>query len=52
MEGREVFHRLYFGSEQASAAAVPGVIVVGDMSKGLTLPGLRLSWIVDADPSL
>jgi aspartate/methionine/tyrosine aminotransferase len=46
----EVFHRLYFGSEQASAATVPGVIVVGDMSKCLSLPGLRIGWLIDADP--
>ena len=45
----EVFHRLYFASEQPSAAAVPGVIVVGDMSKCLSLPGLRVGWIIDAD---
>jgi aspartate/methionine/tyrosine aminotransferase len=45
----EVFHRLYFASEQPSAATVPGVIVVGDMSKCLSLPGLRVGWIIDAD---
>ena len=45
----EVFHRLYFADEQPSAATVPGVIVVGDMSKCLSLPGLRVGWIIDAD---
>lgn len=45
----EVFHRLYFANEQPSAATVPGVIVVGDMSKCLSLPGLRVGWIIDAD---
>jgi aspartate/methionine/tyrosine aminotransferase len=45
----EVFHRLYFESEQPSAASVPGVIVVGDMSKCLSLPGLRVGWIIDAN---
>jgi aspartate/methionine/tyrosine aminotransferase len=45
----EVFHRLYFASEQPSAATVPGVIVVGDMSKCLSLPGLRVGWIIDAN---
>jgi aspartate/methionine/tyrosine aminotransferase len=45
----EVFHRLYFASEQPTAASVPGVIVVGDMSKCLSLPGLRVGWIIDAD---
>jgi aspartate/methionine/tyrosine aminotransferase len=46
----EVFHRLYFGNEQPSAATTPGAIVVGDMSKCLSLPGLRIGWIIDADP--
>jgi len=46
----EVFHRLYFGPAQPSAASVPGAIVVGDMSKCLSLPGLRVGWIIDADP--
>lgn len=46
----EVFHRLYFASEQPSAATVPGVTVVGDMSKCLSLPGLRVGWIIDANP--
>ena len=45
----EVFHRLYFGDEQPSAANAPGAIVVGDMSKSLSLPGLRIGWIIDAD---
>jgi len=40
---------LYFASEQPSAATVPGVIVVGDMSTCLSLPGLRVGWIIDAD---
>ena len=46
----EVFHRLYFGDEQPSAASTHGAIVVGDMSKSLSLPGLRIGWIIDADP--
>ena len=46
----EVFHRLYFKNEEPSAATVPGAIVVGDMSKCLSLPGLRVGWIIDADP--
>ena len=46
----EVFHRLYFGPAEPSAACVPGSIVVGDMSKCLSLPGLRVGWIIDADP--
>lgn len=45
----EVFHRLYFKDEVPSAARIPGVIVVGDMSKSLSLPGLRVGWVIDAD---
>lgn len=43
----EVFHPIYFGSAQPSAADIDNVIVVGDMSKALSLPGLRLGWIID-----
>jgi aspartate/methionine/tyrosine aminotransferase len=45
----EVFHPIYFGSVQSSAADIDNVIVVGDMSKALSLPGLRLGWIIDRD---
>ena len=46
----EVFHRLYVGRDEPSAATAQGTIVVGDMSKCLSLPGLRVGWIIDADP--
>lgn len=45
----EVFHPIYFGSPQLSAADIANVIVVSDMSKALSLPGLRLGWIIDRD---
>ncbi|WP_404710414.1 pyridoxal phosphate-dependent aminotransferase [Sphingomonas sp. MMS24-J13] len=45
----EVFHPIYFGSAQPSAADIDNVVVVGDMSKALSLPGLRLGWIIDRD---
>jgi aspartate/methionine/tyrosine aminotransferase len=45
----EVFHRVYFGAEQPTAAATSNIIVVGDMSKSLSLPGLRVGWLIDAD---
>jgi aspartate/methionine/tyrosine aminotransferase len=47
----EVYHPLYFGAPSRSAAGVANVIVVGDMSKALSLPGLRTGWIIDADTS-
>lgn len=45
----EVFHPLYFGEAQPSAADLANVVVVGDMSKALSMPGLRIGWIIDAD---
>jgi aspartate/methionine/tyrosine aminotransferase len=46
----EVFHSVYFGEHHQSAAGIDNVIVIGDMSKALSMPGLRLGWVVDADP--
>jgi aspartate/methionine/tyrosine aminotransferase len=46
----EVYHPLYFGDPQPSAADIGNVIVISDMSKALSLAGLRLGWIIDADP--
>lgn len=46
----EVYHPLYFGDRQVSAAAIPNVIAMGDMSKALSLAGLRLGWLVERDP--
>ena len=46
----EVYHPLYFGEPQVSAAAIPNVIAMGDMSKALSLAGLRLGWLVERDP--
>jgi len=45
----EVYHPLYFGAPLPSAAGMENVIVMGDMSKALSLPGLRMGWIVDRD---
>ena len=45
----EVYHPLYFAAPQASAAGIPNVIVTSDMSKALSLPGLRTGWLIDAD---
>lgn len=46
----EVYRPLYFGPPRPSAAGQANVIVMSDMSKALSLPGLRLGWIIDADP--
>lgn len=45
----EVYHPLYFGAPQPSAASLDNVMVIGDMSKALSLPGLRVGWIIDAN---
>jgi aspartate/methionine/tyrosine aminotransferase len=48
----EVYHPLYFGNEQPSAATLDNVIVMGDMSKAMSLPGTRLGWLTVRDPKL
>ncbi len=45
----EVFHPIYHGRETDSAARLPYATVVGDLSKALSLAGLRLGWIVERD---
>lgn len=46
----EVYHPLYHGpAASASAAQLSNTIVVGDLSKALSLPGLRIGWLIDRD---
>ena len=45
----EVYHPLYFQPAQRSAADLPNTIVVGDLSKALSLSGLRIGWLIDRD---
>jgi aspartate/methionine/tyrosine aminotransferase len=45
----EVYHPLYHGATVASAAKLPNTIVLGDFAKALSLPGLRIGWVIDAD---
>ena len=47
----EVYHPLYFGERQTSAAAIGNVVAMGDMSKALSLAGLRIGWLVERDAS-
>lgn len=46
----QVYHPIYHGRATASAARLPHATVLGDFSKALCLPGLRLGWIVERDP--
>jgi aspartate/methionine/tyrosine aminotransferase len=45
----EVFHPIYHGRQTDSAARLSCATVVGDFSKALSLPGLRLGWIIERD---
>jgi aspartate/methionine/tyrosine aminotransferase len=45
----EVYHPLYFGTSAPSAARLNNTIVVGDMSKALSLSGLRIGWLIEGD---
>ena len=44
-----VYHPLYFGTPMPSAAKVLNAIVVGDLSKAMSLSGLRIGWLIDRD---
>jgi aspartate/methionine/tyrosine aminotransferase len=45
----EVYHPLYFDTPQRSAAMISNTIIVSDMSKALSLSGLRIGWILEPD---
>jgi aspartate/methionine/tyrosine aminotransferase len=46
----EVYYPLYHSAPaSASAAKLANTIVVGDLSKALSLPGLRVGWLIDRD---
>ena len=45
----EVFHPIYFGEPNPSATTIGNAIVVGDMSKALAMPGMRIGWVIDRD---
>jgi aspartate/methionine/tyrosine aminotransferase len=45
-----VYHPLYAGARRPSAARLPNTVTIGDMSKALSLGGLRIGWIIDRDP--
>jgi aspartate/methionine/tyrosine aminotransferase len=45
----EVYHPIYHGRPSNSAARLPHATVIGDLSKALSLPGVRTGWIVEHD---
>lgn len=45
----EVYHPLYFGAPVPSAVKLPNTIVLGDFAKALSIPGLRIGWLIDSD---
>ena len=45
----EVYHPLYFGPKQPTAAGIENVVVTSDLSKAMSLPGLRTGWLIDRD---
>ena len=47
----EVYHPIFYGEPEPSAARLPHATVIHDSSKALCLSGLRLGWIVDHDPA-
>jgi aspartate/methionine/tyrosine aminotransferase len=45
----EVYHPLYHGAAIPGAGVLPNTIVLGDFAKALSLPGLRVGWLIDRD---
>jgi aspartate/methionine/tyrosine aminotransferase len=45
----EVYHPIYHGEGQPSAARLPHATVLSDFSKALCLSGLRTGWILEPD---
>lgn len=46
----EVYHPLYFSGDVPTAAGQDNTIVLGDFAKAMSLPGLRIGWLIDRDP--
>jgi aspartate/methionine/tyrosine aminotransferase len=47
----EVYHPLYFREPVPSATSLGNTIVLGDFAKALSVPGLRIGWVIDRDPA-
>jgi aspartate/methionine/tyrosine aminotransferase len=47
----EVYHPIYHGRETKSAARLKHATVISDLSKALSLPGVRTGWMIEHDPA-
>jgi len=45
----EVYHPIYHGNPAKSAARLPHATVISDLSKALSIPGVRTGWIIEHD---
>jgi len=45
----EVYHPIYHGRKTQSAARLPHVTVISDLSKALAMAGLRTGWMIEHD---
>jgi aspartate/methionine/tyrosine aminotransferase len=45
----EVYHPIYHGRRMESAARLPHATVISDLSKALSIPGVRTGWIIERD---
>src|SRR5512138_1168866 len=45
----EVYHPIYHGRKTKSAARLPHVTVIADMSKAFSIAGVRTGWIIEHD---
>jgi aspartate/methionine/tyrosine aminotransferase len=45
----EVYHPIYHGRQSKSAARLPHVTVISDLSKAFSLAGVRTGWMIEHD---
>jgi aspartate/methionine/tyrosine aminotransferase len=45
----EVYHPIYHGRQTKSAARLPHVTVISDLSKAFSIPGVRTGWMIEHD---
>ena len=45
----EVYHPIYHGRKLQSVSRLPNATVISDLSKALSLPGVRTGWLVEPD---